>query len=229
MGKNNNFPRGPDTNHLIESLVADLPNRSESKNWTLSYWSRWALAATVIGGVTWLASSQVPDLIRLPNDVWSPGFLARSGLWLGAFFVCARISFLLAIPLSKIKFARHFAALTAVGLAVTTAALAGTDGIFAEVPIELDMGKGPCGFFIALTGIIAGTFLLRSMRRAAPESASVSGAWTLAAAGCMSSFFMNLVCRHENPAHVLIWHMLPILILIILGTQLANKILTQKF
>jgi len=216
-----------ETGSLIDSLVKDLPNPSESKNWRGRYWKNWSVAFLVIGGITLAAALQLPDFIRLPGE-FTPGFLLRSGLWLGVFLICAHISYLWSVPLSNLRLPFYAAATLGIGLIGATWGMASPEGIFAEWSRELHFGQGPCGFFIALTGGVSGILLLRAMKRGVTGSAQAAGFWTLAAGGCLSSFFMNLVCRHENPSHVLIWHTIPIATLTIIGLVIANKVLTRK-
>jgi hypothetical protein len=215
------------TEQLIDSLVGDLGNASESINFRRTYWLSWGGAVIWCALLTAFLCWQWPLLARLPTGVWSFRFDSLSILWFAAFIALARITFLSSIPLAnsrnaKIVFFSLFGALAFLVLSHES-----LSSLVSEIPGELDLGRGPCGFLILLTGVFTGGFLLSSLRRGVAAEPSHSGAWALATAGCLSSFFMQLICRHENPAHVLLWHVLPIFILAFAGSKLATWVLVK--
>ena len=222
MRKNSGTP------DLIAELAGNLSQPSETKNLESAYWLRWGGAFVSFAIATLFMCWMWPDRARLPQNVFETHFILSALLWFGTFLVAARLAYLSILPLS------HRSAITAalggitVVLAVVIFSPASPASFAAELADELQLYRGPCGLYIGVTGLIAGTLLLRVMRRGAADNKSASGVWTLAAAGALSSFFMHLICRHETPGHAFIWHILPVSALILLGAFIATRLLQDR-
>ena len=218
-------PQRRETSSLIDALTRDLPNPSESASWPARFVLVWALAIASYIVSAFVIVASWPDRASLPSNLFDARFLTTSALWLVAFATCARICYLYAMPFSKLQTTKAFAFGAVLLLGIVTLAGEPIVAFLGDFPHELAFNQGPCGFFILLTGVVTGAFVLTTMRRAAASRLSASGAWTLAASGCLSSFFMHLICRHESPAHILLWHVLPIVLIVGLGMKLASVIL----
>lgn len=213
------------TEDMIEHLVGDLARPTEARGWRARLAGLWLIAVASVGGLTLWAKLSFPDRIRLPDDLSGAQFVARGLLLLTLFAVCAHASYLASLPAPNLRRVRVWAAALIGALGLVLALATEPFAFINHVMIELDGSQGPCGVFIALTGALAGGLILKSFRRAFPGEAGAAGFWTLAAAGVLSSFFMQLVCRHETSAHVLIWHALPVVLIAYLGRHLAARYL----
>lgn len=225
MEKNNNKNK---TEDLILSLTKDLSRPSESFEWPRRYLLYWMLSFSICGIVAIVLALLWPDRAFLPSDPLSLRFLLNSSLWLALFAVTARLSFTISYPLAHVRRWQTMALVVLGLLAATILSAPGIQYFAADLQSQLAWSQGPCGVYIAFTGLICGSALLLSLRRALPQGRAKAGAWTLLAAGSLSSFFMQLLCRHETPAHVLLWHVLPILLLATLGLGLGAKVLKKS-
>ena len=222
MQKNNGTP------NLIAELTTDLSRPSETKSLQTAYWIRWMGAFVAFAIATLFMCWMWPDRARLPQNTVETHFLLSALLWLGTSVVAARLAYLSIVPLSKRDAMTGALGGMALALGVVTFSPVNATDFGAQLAGELELYKGPCGLYIGVTGLIAGTLLLQVMRRGAADSKRVSGIWTLAAAGSLGSFFMHLICRHETPGHALIWHILPIFALIGLGAFIASRLLRDR-
>jgi hypothetical protein len=216
------------TADLISSLVTDLPQPSEARKWRSSYFIGWLAVFALLAVATYTVAYFWPSMAHLPTNTFDSHFVMISSLWMVAFLFCARVSFLKSIPLSDTKAVRYFFAAVVALLGVAIFGGESPLQVVQEFPGEMALWRAPCGFFILLTGLGAGSLFVLAARRAAPTRASNFGAWMLASAGCLSSFCMTMICRHENPGHVLIWHIVPVFALAILGMKLGEAILITK-
>lgn len=210
---------------LIDQLVADLDRPSPTRHWGRRQLLNWFLSAGVLGAVTWFLAWQWPDRARLPSEILNLHFLGLSLLWLCAFFVCARGAYVASWPGAPGRALLAPGLATGVALLFAIFTLPDDLALGASFVRELDPTRGPCGMFIALSGLTTGAFVLVSFRRAATARPWTAGLTLLAASGCLSSFFMNLICRYETPAHALLWHVLPILVIAGVGTWIGERIL----
>jgi hypothetical protein len=218
-----------DTTQLINDLAMQAKSPSESHLWIRFYWRIWVVFAIVMALFSYALTVKFPDLAYLPTDPFNPWFVALLGLWLAMSLTLLRLAYLSAIPLSKtngLAFGAASLFLSLIGALFVFESAAQISSGFAG---ELALWRGPCGMFIFASGAIVGTMVLISFKRAAPSNSGFAGLTALTSAGCLTSFFMTLICRHENGAHVLLWHAFPILVLAGLGLWAGMRILKEKF
>lgn len=210
---------------LIERLVSDLPNASPSRHWGARYLIYWMVWFALVGLVTYLLHAAWPGWLRPPDDLLDPGFVGKLALYLTATVVFARFAYLQSIPCREYKHWRGFAVGTALVLLGGVPLLSPLDprGLWAEVNAELDWAVGPCGFFIAFTALAMGAAVRLGMRRGFAVDARSAGAWTFAATACLASVSMELLCRHESPTHMLIWHLVPLGLVVWLGATVSDR------
>lgn len=219
------------TPELIRSLAQDLSTPTAARGWSKQYWVSWTLWLAIYAGAAYGAALYRPDLAHLPENISDTGFWIQSVLWLAAAFACAHAGFESSYP-TESKWSRAvIKPLILTALAMVTAFLLTTPegGILKmsqdHLALELDHSRGGCGGFIALMGIFSIAWMTLVVRRAAPARALEAAAWSAASAGCSGSLFMHLICRFENPLHLAIWHLTPIMALIAVSAVLAPKTL----
>lgn len=218
-----------ETSQLIDGLAKAVHFPSESHLWRRAFWLRWSIVAALFALLTYRLAAEFPDVVYLPLDPFNFAFLSVAGLWLLLAFLLIRLAYLSAVPLSNLAPAAKGVVAACIALLGVLLFNESPAHILSTVGTEMDLWRGPCGVLVFSTGLLAGTMLTFSLRRAAPTRMAMSGMYALAACGSLSSFFMTLICRHENGAHVLLWHALPILILALLGVLAGLGLLKQKF
>lgn len=90
---------------------------------------------------------------------------------------------------------------------------------------ELELIRGGCGLIISLLSVMAGTYFFIWARHAAPARpwrTGVLAALTSSALGCL---IMQFVCAWDTSLHLILWHFIPVFILILAGQFLARKLL----
>lgn len=98
-------------------------------------------------------------------------------------------------------------------------------GAAADWGREMDWYRGFCGPVILFVGIVQAGLLAWIVRQAAPTRLAAAGFWVAFGAGTLGSFLMQFVCHKENFAHVVFWHLGPVLILAAGGLLLGRKLL----
>lgn len=90
---------------------------------------------------------------------------------------------------------------------------------------EMDFWRGRCGFIISIISVVHGSFLFRFAKQGAPCNPGQSGLWASLSASALGCFFMQVVCAYHNSLHLIIWHFVPLVVLSLLGVQIAKKFL----
>jgi hypothetical protein len=94
-----------------------------------------------------------------------------------------------------------------------------------EFSTEFVASRGSCGRFMLIMGFFSTAWMLHVIRKAAPSQLFETGAWAAATSGAVGAFCMSFVCPYENPAHIFVWHLTPILLLSVLGAIVGQKAL----
>lgn len=210
---------------LIDRLVRDLPNHSPSRHWGRRYLAYWIFWSVLMGIVTYALHAAWPDWLRPPADLSDFGFLGKLALYGFAMIVFARLAYMQSIPCLESSRWRKLAVTTALVLLGGVLLLSPLDprGLLAEVKAELDWAVGPCGFFIAITALVMGAAIRFGARRGFALDPRAQGAWTFAATASLASVSMEVLCRHESPTHMLLWHLVPLGSVVWLGAIVSNQ------
>jgi hypothetical protein len=209
----------------ISELVGDLKNPSATKDWTTLYWFSWISCFSLFALLTYLASAAVPNDIHLPQNLGSVSFWFENTLWFALALLSARVGFLSAYPTEQLnrtlKTTYAMLALLAVVLLLkeTPSALAN------EFSEEMHFERGPCGSFILINGLVLTLGMFAILKRAAPTRLKFTGLWVAVSVGALGSMFMHLVCTHESGAHEIIWHVLPLLMLVGIVSSSSQRLL----
>ncbi len=216
------------TSQLIKNLAAQVETPSESSRWRSYYVLTCLVTFTLMGLVTLVAHFLKPDMVKFPENPFAFVYLAGAIMWLALFLILARLAFISAVPFAPAQRLRPIFVAVIAALAALVLAQETLVQIVSSVGSEFDWSRGPCGIFIFSLGLCCGSISLISFGRAASINKRKSGALTLAASGAAASFFMHLICRFENGAHVLLWHVLPILLITLLGAASAALLIREK-
>jgi hypothetical protein len=211
------------TRNLIHSLAQDVENPSETADWGKKYWIAWAIWLGFYAAATFLCTVMWPELASLRSDLLNGSSLIQIALWLGAAVATAIATYQSSFPVWKGVSAKPVALGIFVVLLVTICFdWAGLGGDFAA---EMHADRGSCGRFMLIMGFFSTAWMMIVIRKAAPARLIETGAWAAATSGAVGAFCMSFVCPHENPMHILVWHLVPILALSVVGAIVGQRAL----
>lgn len=196
------------TDELIASLSTGLAPAGRVQRWALSVW----IAGT--GAVAILAFWILPFRADLNTRFFSPSFAAETLLSFLAFGLSTAVAYRSVLPgsLSRREVLGAWVpplvllALALVRLSPAAAA--------AEWAGEMSLYRGRCGFVIFTIGALESGLLLFLARRGAPTRLALTSAWIAIAAGSLGLFVTQFfVCAYENALHLLLWHFVPVFLL----------------
>lgn len=183
--------------------------------------ARWvgAAALCLTAGVGWLRVRH--DLA----DVWTtPGFLLQAALLLSAAVLSAGGAFVLSVPGAERRgLTRGLPLLAAAMWGLWLAAGWGLApaGAAAEWPRPAPM----CAVEVIALGLAPGVLLFVLVRQAAPLRLTWTGVLAALATGALGALGSQFVCADDSPAHLLLWHFLPMAVLATAGIVLGRVIL----
>ena len=215
------------TNDLITELCGDLKNPSESKNWFVRYWSIWTLFAFILTALTYGISVLTPQEAHLPDNLGSPVFKMEVLIWLGIAILASTVAYLSSVPHKTNVFIIPGAYVAMAALAASVAIRFDYSHMVQDFGAELYIGRAGCGMFIATSAAISTWALFAVMRRAAaPLHVQKTATWAALSLGAFSAMLMHTVCIHVSSAHVILWHALP-MSLVILWARFSSKTLLR--
>lgn len=174
-------------------------------------WLQWFLGAAVCLGLGVAAFGLRPDLA-------SAGHNLQYLIQLGATLALAQLSVLSALllcmpgraPRSELPMAMLLLWLSALVYAWQAAPT-----------VSSSAGIG-CARTIALLAALPGGLLIWMIRRGTILDALQAGFFALLGAGAWGAVGMQLICGSQEPAHLLMWHFLPVLLMGLLGLLLGK-------
>ena len=213
------------TEDLILTLSGDLKNPSESKHWFLRYWSTWTLCAVILTTITYGISLLAPEEVHLPENLGTSIFRMEVIMWLGIAILASTIAYLSSIPRKLNSFLIPVAYTAITVLTVSLLTRLNFTNISQQFIFEMQFWRGPCGFFIALTGALSTVALSLTLRRAAPLNLQKTATWTALSIGTFDAMLMHTVCTHHNSSHIILWHISPLILMIVLARFSSKKLL----
>jgi hypothetical protein len=202
------------TQHLIQSLVNDLPRASESANWSMRFWRNWFLGFFLTGALAVFASIILPNHLNLPENLYSWKFLSQLMFWFLLSIASAALTYLSSFPAEKTKFHKIFVLsifLFFIGFIFSQTNVTSLSHDFLH---ELDWRQGPCGVFIFVLSAAWTYALFRIIKKAAPTNLIQTGMALALSTASATSMFIHLFCRHETTSHIFLWHFLPLLFIV---------------
>ncbi|HXH31354.1 MAG TPA: NrsF family protein [Bacteriovoracaceae bacterium] len=97
--------------------------------------------------------------------------------------------------------------------------------LWADFQKEMDMSRSWCGPIILIIGTLGTVGLFQWAKKLAPTNYNRTGFWMATSASCLGSVAMQFVCAHDTATHLYLLHVLPTLLLGIIGSLAANKLL----
>ncbi|HNF59717.1 MAG TPA: NrsF family protein [Elusimicrobiota bacterium] len=196
------------TDELIRSIAGNLVPASRVQRWALSVW----IAGT--GAVAILAFWILPFRADLHTRFFSLAYDAETLLCLLAFVLSTAVAYRSVLPgaLTRREVAGAWVPpLVLLGLALVRFS---PEAARAEWVGEMSLYRGRCGFVILVIGALESGLLLFLARRGAPTRLGLTSAWIAIAAGSLGLFVTQFfVCAYENALHLLLWHFIPVFLL----------------
>lgn len=209
----------------ISDLVSRLNKSDGPKNWATLFWFSWISCLSIMSILTYIAAAFFPNDIHLPQNTGNFAFWAEIGLWFSLALLSAGIAYVSGFPTRSTRKLLNFAYTAAVLMGVVLFTRESPSAVASEFVNEIHLHRGPCGFFILITGFVSMCGMFYILKKAAPIDLSFTGLWTALSVGALSSMFMHLVCTHESTAHTLLWHVTPVILLMIMGLTLSPRLL----
>ena len=187
--------------------------------------TRWVLvsAAAAVLAVTWLGAR--PDAA---SQLGRPWFAARAALTLATAIAAAVVAVRMSVPgLARAHGLRAVPWGLCLGWgALLVGALAATGA-----PLRLLRDVSPhvsCFACITAIGFVPGAWLVCSLRQAAPLDTRWTGGCAGLAGAAAGALATQFVCGSDAPAHHLLWHFLPVVVIALAQLALAPRLLSPR-
>ncbi len=103
--------------------------------------------------------------------------------------------------------------------------LSGNTVSMTDLPHELDLWRGRCGFIIAFFSVLQTPALALWAKKGAPSKPGITGVWASLSSASVGCLLMQFICNHQSSAHLLMWHFIPLSLMCVLSYFIATKIL----
>jgi hypothetical protein len=215
-----------ETKELIDVLSLDVSAdaRGGIKAFATRYWLSFFIVVLISGLLTAGIAHFWPEDAHVPVEP-SMSYFLEALLWIFGVGAAAAIAYEGVFP-GPVR--KPFLILAGLLLSLGSACLfwkASTLSLGRELPVELDILRGRCGFFIMLTAPISTAWMFAVLRMGATTRSWWPGLWGGASMACVGAFFMHLVCPHDNPLHLMMWHFVPVMTLMSAGAFAGRWVL----
>jgi hypothetical protein len=208
------------TKNLIDNLSKNLAP-SKPLPGKLQRWLRILLISSIGVGTTFLMFSirhDLADVLRTRQFLFGAIMLIVS--WLISAYSIATLE----VPSSSEKKYWRFALVLILTLGIaylSSGLLSGIKFIEGISPSGL-----PCSLDIIFMSLLPGVAAFYFLRRSASSFPELLGANLGLTCGVLASFALQFSCPHEEPSHLLVWHtLLPISVLVGIGILAGRKAL----
>jgi hypothetical protein len=179
-------------------------------------WSGVAIACAAAGILVFKTRSDVAALLH------EPGFLGMAAIALGVAWAAAMASLVMAVPGAERSPLLRATAVVLTGL--WTAVLA-----VAVVRAGLGFARAAdwpiCFIRVLAIGLVPAIVLVSMLRRAAPLRLGWTAALATAAAMATGALAIQFICPLNDPAHALLGHLGPVLVMSWVGSLAARRVL----
>ena len=192
-------------------------------------WSAWTLTAFAAGAIVTIVLGLLPSLRPVVDaPVRDPGFLLAAIVTGGLALAAAGGAFVLSVPgAARDRIAR----VTPLLAAIAWAALLWTRLVTIGDPLP-QIAATPwhpvCIFLILSVSAIPGVALFVMLRRAAPLRMRWTGALAALAVLALGALGTQFVCPINAPAHQLVWHFVPVIVLMSVGLVLGARVFDRR-
>ncbi len=192
-------------------------------------WSVWTLTAIVSGTIITILLGLLPRLRPVVDaPVRDPGFLLAALVTGGLALAAAGGAFVLSVPgAMRDRIARVVPLLAAIAWAALLWMRLVTIGD--PLPqIAATPWHPVCIFLILSVSALPGASLFVMLRRAAPLRMRWTGALAALAVLAIGALGTQFVCPINAPAHQLVWHFVPVIVLMSAGLVLGARVFDRR-
>jgi hypothetical protein len=205
---------------LVGSLVTDLRPVRRLRG-VASRTLRWGALALSCVGLGVVALGARPDLAGKLGD---PTYLCENAALLLLFVLSTRSAFQLSVP--GVERGQVTRLLPIVGLLLWLALIALRWS--AEPAAATTPGGWSCVWRMTRLAILPSVALFFMLRRAAPQRREWSGSIALLSAGSLAMIGTQMICRKDEPSHVLLWHFGAVAIVGLIGVGVGRLLLGRR-
>jgi hypothetical protein len=207
---------------LVRSLVSDL--RPVRRLWGVDLrtllWGGFALLCVGLG------TYALGPRVDLASKLRQPSYLLENGSLLLLFALSARGAFRLSIPGLVQNERRRFWPVLGLILWGALIGIRGVQGPHAALSGAAFWLTGvPCVARMGCLGLVPGVAVFFMVRRGAPLHSGWAGLWALVAASALAMLGTQLLCPKDDPLHLLVWHLTPVLLTGLVGAVLGGRFL----
>ena len=174
----------------------------------------WAIFAAAWVAIGTLALGTRADLLSSARD---PRSLCGAALLLAVFLLSARSAFQLSVPGAERGVWTRTLPIAA--LLAWASLVAGSGPLAGSIALR---SGWPCAVRMAALGAGPALAALAMLRRAAPLRPAWTGWSALLSSASLAAFGTQLVCAKDDPRHLLLWHLGPLLAAALLGADLGR-------
>ena len=209
-----------DTNDLIGKLAGDLkPVRRIAPVWLRAV----ALSALSLAAVFGFIFAFTHGLRHDWTVMLGPHLCQTLWIFMAG-VLSAFAAFSLSVPDTKIRV--HVYAMIGIATAVWVSLILGQ---LMAGPLSLsEVGERNCLTDLALLVVAPFSAAIFMATRAAPVWRGWAGYSLMLSTGSFAALGMRFICVNEEPAHLLVWHFLPVLVLGLFGIGLGEILLKWK-
>lgn len=213
------------TNDVINKLVDHLEPVNPIKPW--AWFVGWIIFGVMALALLLQITGVRPDLLDKTEQWW---FAAESLLIIILSLSCAQIVLKLGIPGNKPKtFLRRIPVMALMAWLAGSVIRMGGQALDVGAMALVPDAHAACAFFLWGVGAVVALPLFLFLRRAAPVHTSTAGALAVLSGAAFAAAGVQLFCQHETPAHIIAWHILPIVISMPLGLWIAKFIFSDQW
>lgn len=207
---------------LVRSLVGELRpvRRLRGAAWRTFLWAGLALLCVGLG--TYALGPRGDLSLKLRQ----PSYLLENGALLLLFALSAWCALRLSIPgLAENQLSRFWPVLGLI-LWCALVGIRAVQGVHAATSGAAFVLTGvPCIARMGVLGLAPGVAVFFMVRRGAPLHPGWSGLWALLSASAVAMLGTQVLCPRDEPLHVLVWHLGPVLLTGLLGFALGRRYL----
>ena len=208
---------------LIDSLVRDVtPVRPLAPPAVRV--ARWAMLSALC-----LAAGVALAHVRrdFGDALWTASFLVQASLLIGTALLAATATLVAGVPGAEPRLTTHWLPLGAVAawagwLVAAIVAQPGPSRVWWPTPAP------HCAMDITVLGLVPGLLLWSLVRRSAPLRPAWAGLLAMLTASAVGALGTQLLCPNNDGAHLLVWHVGPVMGLTVAGIQLGRRFLRWR-
>ncbi len=205
--------------NLIDNLSKDLTPWKSMDSLPV-FTSKWIGISLCLFIMNYLWMPLRLDLSMVMKEVL---FYVENVLWTILAFSSSFALYKSTLPDSTDKKFAYISIITFIVLAVFS--LSGNTASMTDLPHEMDLWRGRCGFIITVFTVLQAPALALWAKKGAPTKPGMTGLWASLSSASVGCLLMQFICNHHSSAHLLMWHFIPLSFMCLMSYFIASKVL----